>query len=148
MRNYLALKSSRYYGATTISGVRFVFIDTGEDNEDGHWAYSGLVDFDGYLARECEWLRKEVASADWKNARARIVLRHIPPSIKKTCHERLAALDGILANAGVTLTMGAHWHNWRWHPSVPERPYPMIVGGGPKLGVPKSCKKPLHQQVK
>lgn len=140
MRNYLALKSSRYYGATTISGVRFVFIDTGEDKEDGHWAYSGLVDFDGYLARECEWLRKEVASPVWKNARARIVVRHIPPSIKKTRLERLAILDGILAKAGVTLTMAAHWHNWRWHPAVPERPYPMIVGGGPKLGAPKSHK--------
>ena len=137
MRNYLALKSSRYYGATTISGVRFVFIDTGEDKEDGYWAYSGLVDFDGYLAQECEWLRKEVASSDWKNARARIVVRHIPPSTKKNGLARLAILDGILAKAGVTLTMAAHWHNWRWHPPVPERPYPMIVGGGSELGNPK-----------
>ena len=137
MRNYLALKSSRYYGAATIGGARFVFIDTGEDKEDGHWAYSGLVDFDGYLARECEWLRKEVASSPWKNARARIVVRHIPPGTKKNRLARLAMLDGILAKAGVTLTMAAHWHNWRWHPPVPERPYPMIVGGGPKLGNPK-----------
>jgi hypothetical protein len=64
-------------------------------------------------------------------------VRHIPPGTKKNRLARLAMLDGILAKAGVTLTMAAHWHNWRWHPPVPERPYPMIVGGGPKLGNPK-----------
>jgi hypothetical protein len=135
MRNYLALKHSHYYGAATIGGVRFVFIDTGEDKVDSHWAYSGLVDFDAYLARECAWLRREIASPAWKEARARIVMRHIPPA-KKQRVERLSVLDGILADAGVTLTMAAHWHKWKWHPAVPERPYPMIVGGGHLLGNP------------
>ena len=143
MRNYLALKNSNYYGSATIGGVRFVFIDTGEDKMDSHWAYSGLVDFDGYIARECEWLRREVASADWKNARARVVMRHIPsPFItankKKwhSCLPRIHELDKILARANVTLAMAAHIHKWRWHEPIPERPYPMIVGGGQMLTKP------------
>lgn len=143
MRNYLALKDSQYYGAATIGGVRFVFIDTGEDKKDSHSAYSGLVDFDGYIARECEWLRREVASPVWKDARARIVMRHIPgrlsaPGGMRWSHglKRLSVLDAILDGANVTLTMAAHMHDWRWHAAVPERPYPMIVGGGPRLGNP------------
>ena len=143
MRNYLYLKDSRYYGAVTIGGVRFVFIDTGEDKRDSHWAYSGLVDFDGYLARQCDWLRNEVESPEWKSARARIVARHIPEPLtpsqgKKGELPRLVALDKILAGANVTLTMAAHLHKWGWHEAIPGRPYPMIVGGGHLLGKPSN----------
>jgi hypothetical protein len=145
MRQYLALKESRYYGAATIGGVRFVFIDTGEDKVDAHRAYSGLVDFDGYLAAECAWLRREVASPDWKTARARIVMRHIPPCYERAPGRvwssglpRLDELDAILKDAGVTLAMGAHMHRWQWCEPNARRPYPLIIGGGNRLEKPLS----------
>jgi len=148
LRDYLALKNARYYGAATLGGVRFVFLDTGEDKQDGHREYSGLVAFDHYLEAQNAWLEREVASAEWRNAKARIVVRHIPGPLTEQLvlngwpwrHKlpRLDAMDAILKQANVTLCMSAHLHHWGWHDATVVRPYPMIVGGGLKLGNPQS----------
>jgi hypothetical protein len=144
LRDYLALKDGRYYGAVTLGGARFAFLDTGEDKPDSHKEYSGLVAFDRYLEVQNAWLEREVASAEWKNAKARVVVRHIPsggmvnegrqwnPNLP-----RLGRMDAILKNAGVTLAMAGHTHFWDWQDPTAARPYPVIVGGGPKLGDPK-----------
>ena len=142
LRDYLALPGGRYWNAMTLDGVRFVFADTGEDKEDGHRAYAGVVDFDSYFAREVKWLRREVASEEWKNARARIAIQHIPPQLSKGGWspglKRLDALNEIWASANVTLMMGGHTHWWLWSDPWPERPYPLVVGGGPYLGNPEN----------
>ena len=138
LRDYVALQDGRYYGAVTLGGVRFVFVDTGEDKEDGHREYKGVNDFDGYIAHEIEWVKGEVASREWKKARARIVVQHIPPPLCKGDWEpklrRLDALNEIWKNANVTLMMGAHLHWWCWMDPWEGRPYPLVVGGGPSLG--------------
>ena len=141
MRNYLALKDGHYFGAATLGGIRFVFLDCGEDKKDTNAAYSGLVNFDRYIERQNQWLEKEVASSEWKNAKARVAIRHIPGPLTiphkngwKHNLKRLDRMDEILKNANVTLAMGAHLHNWGFHAPIPARPYPLVVGGGPKLG--------------
>lgn len=140
LRDYLALKDGNYYGAVTLGGVRFAFLDCGEDKPDAHKAYSGLVDFDSYIARQNAWLEKEVASPEWKNAKARIALRHIPgpcsgfaPGLK-----RLDKMDAILKKADVTLAIGAHLHRWGYEAPTARRPYPLVIGGGCGLGKPQS----------
>ena len=138
LRDYVALQDNRYYGAVTLEGVRFVFVDTGEDKVDSTPVYQGVNDFDGYLAREIEWVKREVASREWKSARARIVVQHIPPPLSKGGWEpklkRLDALNEVWKTANVTLMMGAHLHWWCWMDPWPGRPYPLVVGGGPRLG--------------
>jgi hypothetical protein len=140
LRNYLTLPDDRYYGAVTLGGVRFAFVDTGEDKEDSTPVYQGVNDFDGYLAREIEWVKREVASPEWKTARARIVVQHIPPPLSKGGWgpklKRLDALNDIWRTANVTLMMGAHLHWWCWMEPWEGRPYPLVVGGGPYLGNP------------
>ena len=146
LRDGFSLQDGRFYGAITLGGARFVFLDTGEDKPDSDHEYSGLVSYDAYIGRQTKWLQAEVASPKWRNARARIVVQHIPPhttiphldrsGVWKPGLARLDALNGVLKNAGVTLLMGAHLHNWNWHAPTEKRPYPMIVGGGDKLGDP------------
>lgn len=143
LRDYLTLPDGRYYGAMTLDGVRFVFADTGEDKADGTPVYQGVNDFDGYIARETEWLKDEVSSREWKSARARIVVQHIPPPLGEGGWspklKRLDALNEVWKNANVTLMMGAHLHWWCWRDAWPGRPYPLVVGGGPRLGSPEKC---------
>ena len=140
LRDYVTLPRNRYFGAATLGGVRFAFVDTGEDKEDGHREYRGLTDFDGYIAREIEWVKCEVASDEWKKARARIVVQHIPAPLCKDGWEpklkRLDALNEVWKTANVTLMMGAHLHWWCWSDPWEGRPYPLVVGGGPYLGNP------------
>ncbi|MBR1871471.1 MAG: metallophosphoesterase [Kiritimatiellae bacterium] len=151
LRDHLSLKEGHFYGAATLGNVRFVFLDTGEDKTDRNKEYSGLVAFDRYLERQRAWLAAEVASPEWRNARARIVTAHIPAptTIAHLEHgkyewkpglPRLDALFATLAEANVTLFLGAHLHNWNWHAPIPQRPYPMLVGGGPELANPNPHK--------
>lgn len=140
LRDYITLPRDRYYGAMTLNGVRFAFVDTGEDKEDSHREYRGVTDFDGYVAREIEWVKHEVASDEWRKARARIVVQHIPAPLCKDGWEpklkRLDALNEVWKAANVTLMMGAHLHWWCWSDPWEGRPYPLVVGGGPRLGNP------------
>ena len=140
LRDYVALQNGHYYGAVTLSGVRFVFVDTGEDKDDSTPVYQGVNDFDGYLAQVTEWVKGEVASREWKTARARIVVQHIPPPLCKGGWapklKRLNALNEVWKTANVTLMMGAHLHWWCWMDPWEGRPYPLVVGGGPYLGRP------------
>jgi 3',5'-cyclic AMP phosphodiesterase CpdA len=117
LRDYLALKEGRYYGAATLGGVRFAFLDSGEDKPDRNGQYSGLVAFDRYLEAQNKWLEREVASPAWKKAQARIVFRHIPFPLRpldskgwKHKLPRLTDMDKILQGANVSLGLSAHIH--------------------------------------
>lgn len=141
LRDYLALKDGRYYGAATLGGVRFAFLDSGEDKSDRNGQYSGLVAFDRYIEAQNKWLEREVASPAWKKAQARVVFRHIPFPLRPTDSKggwkhklpRLTDMDKILQGANVSLGMSAHIHFAEWYLPIPERPYHLITGGGPDL---------------
>ena len=137
LRDHLALQNDRYYGAVTLGRTRFVFLDTGEDKEDGHWAYSGLVDFDGYLAEQTAWLKREVESPAWKNAKFRVVFTHIPPDVRlkdkkvwKQPMARIRTLHDVLERAGTTMVVGAHLHKPAMGPGGDVHPYAQVAGGG------------------
>ena len=138
LRDHLALQNDRYYGAVTLGRTRFVFLDTGEDKEDGHKEYSGLVDFEGYLAEQTAWLKREVAGSAWKGAKFRVVFTHIPPDMRVWSeHEiwrqplpRIRALHDVLERAGTTLVVGAHLHTHVMRPAGNVHPYAQVAGGG------------------
>lgn len=138
LRDHLALQHDHYYGAVTFGETRIVFLDTGEDKEDSHREYFGTVAFDHYLACQTDWLKREVASDAWMKARHRIVIGHIPPFVRKTGNgqsfdpfqPRLRALFKVLETAKVSLFCAGHLHRSGFEAPIPERPYPIIIGGG------------------
>ena len=142
LRDYLALVEGHYYGAVTLGPARIVFVDTGEDKRDDHAEYSGLVDFDGYLAAQTAWLKAETEGEAWRSAKFRIVVEHIPATTGayNPGVERLRKLQEVLKTAKVSAMFAAHLHRRGWHDPIPERPYPMIVGGGPY----PEPKNPIH----
>lgn len=149
LRDYVALQNGRYYGAVTLGNARFVFVDTGEDKTDDHKEYSGLVDFEHYVAHQTQWLTDEISSPAWKDAKFRVVFMHIPPDgicasgrVWTQRLTRLRKLHAVLEKAGVTLLLGAHLHNRACDEARPERPYPMVVGGGPKLNDKREWARP------
>lgn len=152
LRDYLALQNGRFYGAVTLGGVRFVFIDTGEDKPDDHWAYSGLTDFDHYVDTETDWLRREFASDAWTKARFRIAFMHIPPDADfdngkkkfawKPWPDRHARLCKALAAAKPSLVFGAHMHQRHHDLGIPRRPYPLVVGGGMSVADAEEIRRP------
>jgi hypothetical protein len=78
LKNYLALPGGRFYGSFDQGNVHFIVLDTGEDKEDSHWAYSGLTDFEAYRVAEAAWLKTEVQSPAFKKAAFRVLVAHMP----------------------------------------------------------------------
>jgi len=138
LRDYMALPDGHFYGAVTLGAARLVFIDTGEDKDNTHKEYAGLVDFDQYLERQMAWLRDEFASAAWKDAKHRIAVMHIPPAGVKRLDgstwnpptKRMQKLSQLLAEANLTVAFGAHLHRSANDDANAKHPYPVIVGGG------------------
>jgi len=140
--NYLALPDGRFYYSFDHGPVHFIVMDTGEDKEDGHWAYSGLTDFDAYRQQEAEWLAREVTSAAFTRARFRVLIAHMPFfGNQRTrveghgpadCRARWGAM---LNNAGLDLHIAGHTHRPDWiEPASGANRFPIAVGGGSARG--------------
>lgn len=152
LRKHLALPGGLFYGAVTLGAGRIAFIDTGEDKEDDHREYSGIVDFDHYLDSQIEWLEDEFASEAWRNAAFRIAVMHIPPSGCKKLdggmwnggtrrHKRLC---NTLKKSNVSLVLAAHLHSCANSDPNKFCPYPVVVGGGCNILSPeKRIKHPF-----
>jgi predicted phosphodiesterase len=132
LKNYLDLPNNNYYYAFTSGPVRFIAIDGGEDKPDSNEAYSGLVDFDKFRLEELEWLKKEVASDDFKKAQFKIVLVHMPIIENKKNWYGMAFLaehfGPVLKEAGIDLMISGHTHRNKWvKPNKSGFDYPVMI---------------------
>jgi len=138
LRDYLATPNDRYYYSFDHGPVHFIVMDGGEDKEDSHWAYSGLVDFDRYRDEQKAWLEKEIQREAYKKAAFRIVLVHMP---HRQSEDRHGVADLYnkwrpLFNQGkIDLMMSGHTHRYAMlEPEGGVHDYPMVIGGSPKDG--------------
>ncbi|MES2417788.1 MAG: metallophosphoesterase [Bacteroidota bacterium] len=126
------------YDAFTLGPVRFVILDTGEDKEDTHPVYAGIVDFDAYRVQQAELLKAEIASKAFKKAPFRVVFMHIPPRFSGDWHGPLhctKVFEPLLNQGKVDLVLSGHTHKYMIHqPNKAGNSYPLIIGGGPKEG--------------
>lgn len=118
LKKYLDFSDDEFYYAQTIGPARFVVLDGGEDKPDDSKEYSGLVDFDPYRLKELEWLKKEVASEEFKNAGFKIVIIHMPIIKNKKNWYGMAFLaehfGPVLQDAGIDLMISGHTHKNVW----------------------------------
>ncbi len=140
MKKYLGMPGDQYYYAFSFGPARFVVLDTGEDKVDASAQFAGMVDFEPYRATQMEYLRREIATAAWKDARWRIGMFHIPGycsdegsttvEVRKTFHAQL--------NEGkADLYLGGHTHRYTIAKTDPAtgHHYPIVIGGGPRMGI-------------
>lgn len=124
--------------AFSLGPVRFVILDTGEDKEDTHPVYAGIVDFDQYRVEQAAWLKDEINSKAFKKAPFRIVMMHIPPRFSGDAHgpkHCTELFDPLLNQGKVDLVLSGHTHKYIIHqPNKDANTYPLVIGGGPKDG--------------
>ena len=94
----------RYYGFYTFGDTAVVMLDCGEDKPDSHEVYAGLAAFDAYRLEQVRWLREVIRSREFRRARHRIVLLHIPP-----VDERMAPQDEALVSGMMEWHGNVHW---------------------------------------
>ncbi len=124
------------YGAFSWGDTRFVVLDCGEDKPDDHWVYYGMNDFTKFREQQCDFLRREMGGRDFKKAKRRVLVHHIPiwgnTDEYQPCHDMWAPL---LGKGDFDVDLGAHTHEFRYHApgTATGNPFPVFVGGGPSV---------------
>lgn len=135
MFDYFDYPGQSCYYAFTRGPVRFVVLDSGEDKDDDHKEYSGLVSFNRYREEQAVWLAQEIESKAFKKAAFRVVLIHIPVFHSGEGHGTLHCrkLFNPLFNKGkIDLAISGHTHRYGTFDADPQtHNYPIVIGGGP-----------------
>lgn len=115
-QHYFSPKEPHLYYMFRQGPVCFVVLDTGEDKPDSDIEYSGITDYDNYRTEQAEWLKEAVRSEEFRNARFRIVIAHMPPQpVKELWHGPQEVLDKfvpILNEAGIDAMFCGHLHRY------------------------------------
>ena len=135
---YFDWKNGQPYFAFNYGDTRFVFLDNGEDKNDGHIEYSGLVDFDSFRKQQTDWLINELAGEEFTNAFRKILVHHIPlygytNDVDPGFFPCFDLWDPIFSTTPFDVDITGHLHGFRFLPKGSAsggNPFPLVVGGG------------------
>ena len=131
--DYFPTSSGEYYFSFNHGPVHFIVLDSGEDKEDSHPVYAGLVDFDGYRRQQAEWLAEDARSEAFRRAAFVVAIFHIPPYGARDAHGTLHVREmwnELFNEAGVDLVLNGHTHRFARHdPQEGEHAYPIVITG-------------------
>jgi predicted phosphodiesterase len=132
LKDYFDYKEDRFYYSFDNGPVHIIVLDCGEDKPDNNKNYYGLADYDSYRFEELDWLKKEVNSEAFRNAKRRIVIIHMPVVKEENQNHAMKFLSDnfgpILQKAGIDLMLSAHIHrNAYYEPGKSGFGYPVLV---------------------
>jgi len=124
----------RYENAFTHGNVRFVYMDCGEDGEKNLTLFSPMREI------QLNWLKTEIASPEFQNARWRVLLIHIPLTGTgwvdgSAEYWRQTIID---AKPEFDVMFAGHVHQPKITPANSEYPFPVLWTGGPDSTTPWS----------
>lgn len=122
MIKYFRTSADGLYYTFQYGPVWSVVLDSGEDKDDSHAEYSGLVDFKSYLTQEAEWL-KNIEPSD---AAYRLCIVHKPLMDDTNGNQFLP----ILAEKGIDAAVSGHLHRFDLHFYDGSYPFQRMVTGG------------------
>ncbi len=127
--------------------LAMIGLDTGEDKPDFRKEWGGLAEFEPYIEKQGEWLKKALNSEKVKTAKFVVVFCHIPlfdprpnanPGTLETGFSDWKKLGAdfwgqAIQDAGVQLVVAAHVHRHRIDEPTADRRWTQITGGGCSL---------------
>ena len=151
LRSYFSNIDEQHYFSFQAGPVFNIVLDTGEDKEDTHPVYAGIVDFDGYRRKQALWLEKQMRSAAFKKAKFRVVMMHIPHYYSGDGHGVLHCRElfaPLFDKYKIDLFMAGHTHTYGvFDPAAGKHSYPIIIGGGPIEGTRTLIKVKADKKV-
>ncbi|TKG89876.1 purple acid phosphatase [Puteibacter caeruleilacunae] len=134
LNQYFHFPQNKYYYTLLKGTTLFIVLDSGEDKPDSDKEYYGFADYDSYRTEQAEWLQTVIESEEFKNARKRIVVMHIPPFINKSKYEWHGNVEvrekfvPILNKADIDLMICGHTHSYSFIEEKPGRNnFPIII---------------------
>jgi len=127
-QNYFSPFSSHIYYTYRQGPVCFIALDSGEDKPDSDIEYYGLTRYDQYRDEQVEWLKKVVASEEFKSAPFKVVTCHIPPRGGWHGNAEVASkFIPILQEAGIDIMLSGHIHKYIHYKAGECASFPVIV---------------------
>lgn len=122
-----------YYGFRQ-GPAYFLVLDGGEDKPDSDIRNLGIMCQDEFRAQELEWLKKVLASKEFKESPVKIVFMHMPPDGTKGgwygVHQISEKFMPLLNESGVDLMLCGHYHSYKWVPAGTQgfnNNFPIII---------------------
>jgi len=136
---YISSPDDKYYSSFVAGGVYFLIMDSGEDKADDDVEYSGLVAFDDYRTEQTNWLKRQMETEEYKQAKFRVALMHMPifgAPDQQDGVDDAAEKWGPLFNQGkLDILLAGHTHAYDVvEPNEGIHNYPIIIGGGNNPG--------------
>ncbi len=136
-RRFLELfprQDDRIYGVFRRGDVMVVMLDCGEDKADTTRVYAGFNDFDAYRTEQAEWLARVVRTKEFRQARYRIVVCHIPtvPAARESyldhgMRDLYRKMLPVLNRAKIDLMVSGHLHRFSYREPDEERLFPVVI---------------------
>ncbi len=114
--DYFPTNNGKFYYTFSHGPVFFLVLDGGEDKPDSDIEYSGLSLFDQYRTEQSEWIREVINQPDFKSAKFRVVIIHIPPT-GSTWHGTNDIAEKflpLLNDANIDIMFSGHTHNYKF----------------------------------
>lgn len=128
--DYFPTSTGEPYYSFRAGPVFFIVMDGGEDKPDSDIEYYGLADFDRYRAEQAAWIRRTVASEEFRSAPFHVAIIHVPPA-GSTWHGTLELrrhFVPVLNEAGIDVMLCGHLHKHRYIPAGEEEcDFPVLV---------------------
>src|SRR5690606_3306366 len=136
-KNYFVYPENRYYYNFQQGPVNFTILDTGEDKNDDHIYYAGLVSFDKFRIEQAAWLEKVMNTRAYRKSPFKVVFMHIPPYHSGGEHGTLHCREifaPLFEKYQPDVVISGHVHRHGIFMPREEHSFPLIIGGGPREG--------------
>ena len=158
-------RQGKYYAFYTFGSTAVIMLDSGEDKPDSHEVYAGFTAFDEYRLEQVEWLKQVVKSKEFRRARNRIVMLHIPPAKEemkqgvdpKLIDEMLEwhgpkhwgeILLPVLNKADIDVMLSGHEHSFHLIPEIKGvNNFPILINDNRSSMYVESNDKGVHVRV-
>ena len=127
--DYFAMETDEFYYTFEFGPLSAIVLDSGEDKEDDHKEYSGLVDFAGYREQHYNWL-ENLDKSEFENGKYKIVFSHHP----KLDNHFGKDWTKPMINLNMDLIVGGHYHK----SDFAEGELPIFFDGG-KINSTNGC---------
>lgn len=124
-------KTGEYYGLLRQGPVCFLILDTGEDKADDRDELGGITNWVEYFDEQEAWIAEAVEMPEFKTARYKVVLNHIPVTRRESYTGAKIRQQFVpaLAKGGVDIMICGHTHRNSFMAGKEEAdiPFPILV---------------------
>lgn len=158
IQDFILKPNGTFYGLYMLGETAVLMLDCGEDKFDHHKEYHGATAFDQYREKQAIWLKDIVKTKDFRNAKRRIVVMHIPPFYNRkelpdrpgshSLNEVNRLFMPILNNAKIDFMVCGHTHRHAFLDTKKgENDFPLLINDNNSIVWFESTEKDVKVKV-